>query len=104
MFGGPVRVARYATYGTEELARNAVHALRDRTACLMGNHGAVAIGPDLTSAHEKSEYLEWLCDVYLRAAAAGTPRLLSSGQIAAVAEKLAGRGRRRPAECHFSPS
>jgi L-fuculose-phosphate aldolase len=98
LFGGPVRVARYATYGSEELARNVVHALRDRTACLMGNHGAVAFGSDLASAHEKSEYLEWLCDVYLRAVSAGTPRLLSSGQLAAVAEKLAGRGRRPPTE------
>jgi L-fuculose-phosphate aldolase len=62
----------------------------------MGNHGAVAVGPDLASAHEKSEYLEWLCDVYLRAVSAGTPRLLSPGQLAAVAEKLAGRGRRAP--------
>jgi L-fuculose-phosphate aldolase len=98
LFGGPVRVARYATYGSEELARNVVQALRDRTACLMGNHGAVAVGAGLASAHEKSEYLEWLCDVYLRAVSAGTPRLLSSGQLAAVAEKLAGRGRRPPAE------
>jgi L-fuculose-phosphate aldolase len=93
LFGGPVRVARYATYGTDELARNVVHALRERTACLMGNHGAVAVGADLASAHEKSEYLEWLCDVYLRAVSAGTPRLLSSGQLADVAAKLAGRGR-----------
>ena len=53
LFGGPPRVAPYATYGTEELARNVVHALRDRAACLMGNHGAVAVGPDLATAHEK---------------------------------------------------
>jgi L-fuculose-phosphate aldolase len=56
----------------------------------MGNHGAVAVGPDLAAAHEKSGYLEWLCDVYLRAASAGNPRLLSPAQLAAVAAKLAG--------------
>jgi len=92
MFGGPVLVAPYATYGTDELARNAVHALQDRTACLMGNHGAVAVGQDLMTAHDKSVYLEWLCDVYLRAASAGTPRLLSPAQITAVGVKLAGYG------------
>ena len=92
MFGGPVRVAPYATYGTEELAGKVVHALRERTACLMGNHGAVTVGPDLAAAHDKSWYLEWLCDVYLRAASAGTPRLLSPAQLAAVAGKLAGYG------------
>ena len=58
----------------------------------MGNHGAVAVGQDLMTAHDKSVYLEWLCDVYLRAAAAGTPRLLSPAQITAVGVKLAGYG------------
>jgi L-fuculose-phosphate aldolase len=96
MFGGPVPVARYATYGTPELASNVVNALHDRTACLMSNHGAVTVGPDLVTAHEKSVYLEWLCDVYLRARAAGTPRLLSPEQVTAVAAKLAGYGQRPP--------
>ena len=75
-FGGPVAVAPYATYGTDELAANVVAALRGRTACLMANHGAVTIGPDLATALTRSASLEWLCDVYLRAAAAGNPRLL----------------------------
>lgn len=96
MFGGPVRVAPYATYGTEELASNVVGALHDRTACLMGNHGAVAVGSDLVTAHDKSVYLEWLCEVYLRASAAGTPRLLSAAEITAVGAKLAGYGQQPP--------
>ena len=97
MFGGAPRVAPYATYGTRELAASVGRALRDRTACLMGNHGAVTVGPDLVTAHEKSVYLEWLCDVYLRAAAAGTPRRLPPAEITAVAGKLAGYGQRPPA-------
>ena len=95
MFGGPVRVARYATYGTDELARNVVEALRGRTACLMGSHGAVTTGPDLKTAYDRSVYLEWLSDVYLRAAAAGRPRLLPPEEIEAVAAKLAGYGQHR---------
>jgi L-fuculose-phosphate aldolase len=98
MFGGPVAVAPYATYGSGGLARNVVAALRDRTACLMANHGAVTTGPDLGSALTGSRYLEWLCDVYLRALAAGgrspAPRLLPAGEIALVASKLAGYGQR----------
>ena len=94
MFGGAVRVAPYATYGTDELASNAVHALRGRTACLLGSHGAVTAGPDLTTAYDRAVYLEWVCDVYLRAAAAGTPRLLPPGEIEAVAAKLASYGQR----------
>ncbi len=95
MFGGPVRVAPYATYGTEQLARNVVAALRERTGCIMGSHGAVTIGPDLKTAHTRSLYLEWLSELYLRATAAGQPRLLPPGEIEAVADKLAAYGQRR---------
>ena len=98
MFGGPtVRVAPYATYGTDELARHVVRALDDRTGCLMGNHGAVTIGPDLATALDKSVYLEWLCEVYVRASAAGTPRVLPAAEIEAVAARMAGYGQRPPA-------
>lgn len=94
MFGGPVPVAPYATYGSAELAQNVVNALRDRTACLMANHGAVTTGQGLRSAFTANCYLEWLCEVYLRALAAGTPRLLPAGEIDLVAGKLASYGQR----------
>ena len=100
MFGGPVPVAAYATYGSQELARNVVAALRDRTACLMANHGAVTTGQDLRSALVGSRQLEWLCEVYLRALAVSRsgrpagPRLLPPGEIALVAGQLAGYGQR----------
>ena len=94
MFGGTVRVAPYATYGTDELASGAVRALRGRTACLLGSHGAVTTGPDLKTAYDRAVYLEWVCDVYLHAAAAGTPRLLPADEIEAVAAKLASYGQR----------
>ncbi|MGH3170138.1 MAG: class II aldolase/adducin family protein [Trebonia sp.] len=95
MFGGTVRVAPYATYGTPELARNVAEALRERSACLMGSHGAVTTGPDLKTAYDRAVYLEWLCDVYLRATSAGTPRLLPPEEIEAVAAKIATYGPRR---------
>jgi L-fuculose-phosphate aldolase len=96
LFGGPVRVAPYATYGSAELARGVTDALRMRTGALMGSHGAVTLGPDLAAALDKSVYLEWLCDVYLRAASAGTPRLLSPAEISAVAARMAGYGQPLP--------
>jgi L-fuculose-phosphate aldolase len=96
MFGGPVAVAAYATYGSQELARHVVAALRGRTACLMANHGAVTTGPDLRSALVGSRYLEWLCEVYLRtlATSGSGPRLLPAGEIALVVGQLAGYGQR----------
>ena len=96
LFGGPVAVAPYATYGTDELAANVVAALRGRTGCLMASHGAVTIGPDLATAYSRAVYLEWLCDVYLRAASAGTPRLLPPEEIDRVAAKVAGYGQKPP--------
>jgi L-fuculose-phosphate aldolase len=95
-FGGPVAVAAYATYGTDELAANVVTALDGRSACLMANHGAVTTGPDLATALGRARALEWVCDVYLRAAAAGRPRLLPAEEIETVVAKLAGYGQRPP--------
>jgi L-fuculose-phosphate aldolase len=95
MFGGPVPVAPYATYGSDELAGNVATALSGRTACLMANHGAVTTGQSLREALTGTRYLEWLCEVYLRAIAVGTPRLLPPEEIELVMGKLADYGRRR---------
>jgi L-fuculose-phosphate aldolase len=96
VFGGPVAVAPYATYGTPELAGNVTAALRGRSACLMANHGALTTGPDLATAYVRATYLEWLCDVYLRAASAGTPRLLPAEEISLATGKLARYGQQAP--------
>ncbi len=95
-FGGPVAVAPYATYGTDELAANVVAALAGRSACLMANHGAVTTGPGLRTALTRARALEWVCDVWLRAAAAGRPRLLPPDEIENVVRKLAGYGQVPP--------
>jgi L-fuculose-phosphate aldolase len=97
MFGGPVRVARYATFGTPELAGSMTAALAGRTGCLLGNHGAITVGDSLPQAYARAQYLEWLCDVWLRAKAAGEPRLLDAAEIEAVAAKLATYGVTAPA-------
>ena len=65
--GGPVRVAPYATYGSEELAENVGRALEERTAALLGNHGTIAFGGTLEQAYSRTELLEWLSALYLRA-------------------------------------
>ena len=48
--GRSIRCAQYATYGTRELALNAVEALRDRRACLLANHGSIALGDSIEAA------------------------------------------------------
>lgn len=89
LFGGPVRVAPYAPFGTPELAGHVGAALAGRQAALMGNHGAVVIGPDLPAALERARYLEYLCEVHLRALSTGLAvRTLDAGQLAQVAARL----------------
>ncbi len=66
-FGGTVRVAPYATFGSDELAEQTVTALRERNAALMANHGMVTFAPDLTRALDNALLLEWACEVYWRA-------------------------------------
>ena len=93
LFGGAIRVAPYATFGTQQLADKVTAALRDRAAALMGNHGAVLAGAALPKVLNLVPYLEYVCDVQLRAMASGAPvRVLDAEEIADVARLLAGYG------------
>ena len=89
--GGPVRVAPYATYGSEELAGNVARALEGRTAALLGNHGTIAYGDTIEQAYSRTILLEWLSALYLRSRVLGEPRLLPDEEIDRVARKLGTR-------------
>lgn len=97
MFGGPVRVAPYATFGSQELARGVADALEGRTAALMGNHGAVLVAGTAAEALSLAAYLEYVCDLHLRALGSGLPvRTLPAAEIELVAGKLATYGQTAP--------
>jgi L-fuculose-phosphate aldolase len=87
-FGGPVRVARYETFGTDELAAAVIEALEDRTAALMANHGAVVTASDIETAVAMAIELEWLASVYYHAMLAGTPRILTESELEAVRDRV----------------
>ena len=82
--GGTIRVAPYATFGSDALAANVTAALEGRTAALMQNHGSVAYGRSIAEAVERLELLEWQAELYSRAIALGKPRILSEGELEAV--------------------
>ena len=92
LLGGTVRVAPYATFGTPELAESVVEALEGRAAALMANHGAVIHAADPDAAVESALLLEWACEVYWRATAIGTPRVLDEDDRAAVVAAAVTRG------------
>lgn len=90
--GSTIRCAPYATYGTQELSDLALEALEGRTACLLANHGMIAIGPTLARALWLAVEVETLAAQYWRALQAGEPKLLSDAEIASVLAKFGGYG------------
>jgi L-fuculose-phosphate aldolase len=94
LLGGPVRVAPYAPYGSAELADRALTALRGRSGCLLRNHGTLTYGAGLDQAYERTAQLEWMCRVWLAAAAVPgrTPALLPAAELDRVAAALRGYG------------
>ncbi|WP_415954132.1 class II aldolase/adducin family protein [Streptomyces sp. KLOTTS4A1] len=92
--GGVVRVAPYALYGSAELAENIRLALRDRTGCLLRNHGTVTYGASLDQAYDRTAQLEWMCRLWLTASSVPgrSPSLLAEDELQEVARKLRGYG------------
>ncbi|MEU0203759.1 MULTISPECIES: class II aldolase/adducin family protein [unclassified Streptomyces] len=95
--GGPVRVAPYATYGTDELAENMLRALAGRSGCLLQNHGTVTYGATLDQAYDRTAQLEWMCRLWLTATSVPgmSPSLLSHEQLTKVEQRLRDYGQRR---------
>ncbi|MFP2924218.1 class II aldolase/adducin family protein [Pyxidicoccus sp. 3LG] len=86
--GHDVRCAPYATFGTPELVRNALAALEGRKACLMANHGMLALGKDLPAAFKLAVEVETLAAMYWRALQVGEPVLLDGAEMERVIEKF----------------
>jgi len=79
--GNDIPCAPYAQYGTEELSRHAVTALRHRRACLLAHHGLIAIGPNLRKAMWLAVEVEVLAKQYHGCLQLGTPPLLPDAEI-----------------------
>lgn len=91
--GDSVRCAPYALFGTEDLSRHAVHALTDRKACLLANHGMITLGHDLDEAMAIAVEVESLCQQYLLARQVGEPQLLSDDEMRQVINRFKTYGR-----------
>jgi L-fuculose-phosphate aldolase len=82
--GDDIRCAAYATFGTAGLSALAVQALEERLACLLAQHGQVALGRNLDQALRIAIEVETLARMYLQALQLGEPPHLSPEQMAAV--------------------
>lgn len=88
MAGPVVRCSRYATYGTQELADLALEALGGNRACLLGNHGLLAVGDSVESAFSTAEHLEFVAKLSCITKSLGEPQILSECQIREVMDKF----------------
>ncbi len=89
MGGNTLRCARYATFGTQELSDAAIEALEGRMACLLGQHGQIALGKSLDHALWMAVEVETLARMYLQALALGEPPVLSDEEMERVIAQMA---------------
>ena len=85
--GHDIKCAKYATFGTRELSKNILKALKNRKACLISNHGQIAYDSDLPKAFELAEEVENLSLQYITALKLGKPKILSVKKIQKVLAK-----------------
>ncbi len=91
--GDSIRCASYALFGTPALSEAAIKALEGHRACLLANHGMIALGQDLKQAFDVAVEVEALCEQYLRTLQVAEPALLSPQEMADVFEQFRGYGK-----------
>lgn len=96
--GRNVKVANYATYGTEELAENAAKAMENRKAVLLANHGILAGSKDLLNAFNIIEEVEYCSKIYCISKSIGNPVVLSDDEMKLMDKKFVSYGQRKPKE------
>ena len=85
--GHDIKCAKYATYGTRELSKNILKALKGRKACLISNHGQIAFEENLPKAFELAEEVENISLQYITSLKLGKPKFLSLKEMNKVLSK-----------------
>ena len=85
--GEDIRCAKYATFGTRELSKNILKALKGRKACLISNHGQIAFEENLSKAFELAEEVENISLQYITSLKLGKPKILSIKEMKRVLSK-----------------
>ncbi len=90
--GKRIRCANYALFGTQQLSEYVLKALGRHRACLMANHGLIALGKNLKSALNLALEVETLAAQYIRVLQMGEPILLTDAQMDEVINAFSGYG------------
>jgi L-fuculose-phosphate aldolase len=86
--GEDLKCTKYATFGSKQLSKNIIKALKNRSACLIANHGQVAFGDNLEKAFELAQEIENICHQYINALRIGIPKILSKKEMKIVLGKF----------------
>jgi L-fuculose-phosphate aldolase len=86
--GTTIRCADYATFGTQALSDNALVALKDRLACLLGQHGQISLGKNMEAALWLAIEVETLSQMYVHALMLGEPPILPDEEMTRVIEQM----------------
>jgi L-fuculose-phosphate aldolase len=92
--GTDIPCVPYATFGTEELAALVASGLAQRNACLMANHGQIAVGATLAAALELAAEVETLAEQYYKVLTLGQAHVLSDAEMAKVLERFKSYGQK----------
>jgi L-fuculose-phosphate aldolase len=91
--GSSLRVSDYAQFGTQELSDTMLKALRDRTGCLLANHGQICFGKDLDQALWRAGEIEALSHQYWASLLAGKPVVLEEAEMSSVLKRFGSYGK-----------
>ena len=92
--GADIPLVPYATFGTAALAAHVATGLAHRNACLMANHGQIAIGASLRATLELAREVETLAEQYIKVLALGPANILSESDMATVLARFKTYGQR----------
>ena len=90
--GRDIPCVPYATFGTEKLARYVAKGLRKRDACLMANHGQIALGETCAKALDLAAEVEVLAEQYFKVLCLGKPVVLDDDEMKVVLAKFRAYG------------
>jgi L-fuculose-phosphate aldolase len=90
--GNKVPLAKYHTFGTNELADEVVEKIKNYNAVLMENHGVIALGKTIKKAYDCAESVEFVSEVYLKAKSVGKPNIIPDSEMDRVLAKFESYG------------
>lgn len=91
--GSTLRCASYASFGTAELSDAMLTAMKDRSACLLANHGMICFGTDLPNALALAVEVETLCKQYILARQLGDPVILDDAEMDDILRRFKAYGK-----------